>query len=376
MKSLKIAVVAHIRQPISEPFMGGMEAHAFHLVHGLKSRGHDVTLFAAGNSVVDVPLVPVVPENYEIRFPWHDYHGTDALNAHLDGAFAAVLPHLRSFDVIHNNSLHRYLPRFGASAGVPMLSSLHVPPFDTLRRAVHGSPAPWNRFTVCSNTQKRTWWPAGAPPEAHVVFNGIDLDSWKYAPTGIGTAVWAGRITPTKGTHLAIAAAKRAGMPLEIYGTIEHRDYFQTQIEPQLDQTITYGGHLSAEALGKKVSRASVFVFTPLWDEPFGLVAAEAMVCGTPVAALNNGAVPEVIHPECGHIARTLDAGDLARAMQKCLKLDRAKVSTVARGSFGLDRMLHAYENLYFKAINAAPTAPVDRHFSNLELPHMASLAG
>ena len=241
---MRIAVLSHIRHPIRPPFMGGMEAHSWHLAKGLEARGHDVTVFASGDSDPGLRLHPLIDEHYDRAYPWHDFHGTETLNRVVDAAFASALDALADFDVVHNNSLHRYPPRLARRDRVPMLSSMHVPPFDALRRAVHESAAPWSRFTVCSARQKGVWWPDGAPDEAHVVPNGIDLTDWPFRETGDGSAVWAGRITPTKGTALAAEAAHLAGIPLTIYGTIEHRDYFEDAVRPFLTGEVRYGGHL------------------------------------------------------------------------------------------------------------------------------------
>ena len=110
---MRIAVVAHVRHPIREPFMGGMEGHTYLLANALQARGHDVTLFAAGDSDAGVSLAPVLARHYERDYPWHDYHGTDVLNDYVDAAYAKTARALLNgdFDVIHNNSLHRYLPR-------------------------------------------------------------------------------------------------------------------------------------------------------------------------------------------------------------------------------------------------------------------------
>ncbi|MBP0484120.1 glycosyltransferase family 4 protein [Sagittula salina] len=346
---MRIAVVSHIRHPIAAPFMGGMEAHSWHLVRGLVARGHDVTLFASGDSDPGgARLVPVVAHHYDRDYPWGDYHGSQVLNAHCDAGFTAVLPMLASgdFDVIHNNSLHRYPPRLARRDRIPMLSSMHVPPFGALQQAVHDSAAPWSRFTVCSNAQRRAWWPEGAPPEAHVVGNGIDLSAWPFRAEGDGTAVWAGRITPNKGLHLAVQAAAVADLPLRIFGTMEDAAYFERAVRPHLTEAIRYEGHLPGDLLANEICRASVLLFTPLWDEPFGLVAIEAMACGVPVAATEMGAVREVIG-DAGCYAPPDDVTALARALRRATAIDRQVPRTRVAERFSLEAMLDAYEELY-----------------------------
>ncbi|WP_299794369.1 glycosyltransferase [uncultured Marivita sp.] len=361
MRPLRIAVLAHIRHPIAEPFRGGMEAHAHQLVHGLADRGHDVTLFAAGDSEVNVALRPLVPQHYDSIYPWHDFHGTDALNAHLDAAFEGCLHDLAGYDVVHNNALHRFPPRHAQSAGVPMVTSLHVPPFGALQRAVHSADAPWMRYTACSNHLLQSYWPDGTAPRASVVPNGIDTARWPVSSHGNGEAIWAGRITPNKAPHMAAQAIRMAGLRMTIYGVIEHEDYFNDHLRPLWSQDIRYGGHVSSDDLALAVSAASVLMFTPLWDEPFGLVAAEAMVCGTPVAAFDKGGVREVIGTSGGALATAGDIAGLRAAIAQALTKDRASVARDARTRLSKERMLSAYEAQYRAAMAAARRRSPDR---------------
>lgn len=370
MTRLRIAVVSHIRHPIAPPFMGGMEAHSWHVAKGLKARGHDVTLFASGDSDADMALHPIIAEHYDRTYPWHDFHGTDILNEVLDTAFASAVRDLRNggFDVVHNNSLHRYPPRLARRDRVPTLTSLHVPPFDALRRAVHESNAPWSRFTVCSNPQLAAWWPDGAPAEAHVVPNGIDLADWPFSDNGDGGAVWAGRITPTKGTHLAARAARIADVPLLIFGAIENQEYFETQVRPLLGKTIRYGGHLCGADLAEEFGRASVMLFTPLWNEPFGLAAIEAMACGLPVAATDMGAVREVIG-DCGRYAPPDDAAKLAHSLLAAFEIPRVMARARIEEHFNFGLMLDRYEDLYVRVISEQVTPAGQVDFPLIELP-------
>ncbi|RYH00768.1 glycosyltransferase family 4 protein [Salipiger sp. IMCC34102] len=367
---MRVAVLAHVRHPIAPPFMGGMEAHSYHLVKGLQARGHEVTLIASGDSEAGCPVIPLMDRHYDRDFPWHRFHGTPALTRHLDLAHGDVLPILTDgrFDVIHNNGLHRYPPRLARRDRVPMVTSLHVPPFDVLRRAVAQTAAPWSHFTTCSAQQQTRWWPDGAPAQAHVVPNGIDLADWPFVEKGDGTAVWAGRITPTKGAHLAVAAAQARGMELTLFGAIEHRDYFEDEVRPHLGDRIRYGGHLQGAELARRIGQASVLMFTPLWDEPFGLVAIEAMSCGVPVAAIDSGAVREVIGT-AGAIAKTPDAGALAQAVEEALAIPRRSVRARVEAHFTTHRMIEGYETLYRAAMAGRDAAYPEATFAPYELP-------
>ena len=365
---LRIAVVAHIRHPVRPPFQGGLEAHGWHLVRALRARGHDVTLFASGDS--DHDPVAIVPEHYDRAFAGHQRHGTEALNRHVDAAFRRTARDLLEggFDVVHNNTMHRYLPRLARAYRLPTLTSLHVPPFDALHRAVRESDAPWSLFSTTSAVQTRSWWGDAPPDAAHVVHNGIDLAEWPFAPEGGGGAAWAGRIMPNKGTHFAVTAAQFAGMPLTLYGPIEDRQYFDTLIRPYLGERIRYGGHLEGAALSAALRRADVFAFTPMWDEPFGLAAVEAMASGLPVAAVENGAVREVIGEEAGRFARPNEAAALGLAMRKAARIDRAVPRARAEAMFSIDRMIDGYEALYARAIAGAGADWPAADFPGIEL--------
>lgn len=345
---MKIAIVAHVRQPITPPFMGGMEAHSWNLASGLRARGHDVVLFASGDSDPQFNLDPVLDQHYEKTFPWAEHKGSAPLIAHVDAGYAAACQRIVSgdFDVVHNNSLHRFPLRLAADHSVPTVTSLHVPPFEALHWFVKASDSPLHRLTVTSASQLHAWWPDGAPAGASVLHNGIDLKAWPFHSEGDGSLVWCGRITSNKGTHLAVRAARRANVPLTLYGTIEEQDYFANEVAPWLNDKVRYGGHLTGAALAERIGRASAFLFTPRWDEPFGLVAAEAMACGLPIASTDMGAAREVI-AQAGIFVPADDVGALANAISKVLAIPRQVPRSRAAEMFNQDLWLDRCESLY-----------------------------
>lgn len=355
---MRIAVLAHVRQPIAEPFMGGMEAHAWHLVTGLQARGHAVVLFAAGDSDPRFAIDPVLAEHYEKVFPWAEHRSSAPLIAHVDAGFAAAGDRIAAggFDVVHNNSLHRFPLRWPGTGGVPTVTSLHVPPFDALHWFVKDSATPAHRLTVTSASQLKAWWPGEVPAEVSVLHNGIDPAAWPYRDRGDGSAAWCGRITPNKGTHLAVQAARRGGLPLTLYGTIEEPDYWRDVVAPLLGDGIRYGGHLGSADLAEALGQASVFLFTPCWDEPFGLVAVEAMACGLPVASFDMGAAREVI-AEAGAFAAGQDAVALARAIPAAMAIARGIPRARVMRLFTRDIWLDRCEGLY-QQVRAAAGVP------------------
>lgn len=354
---LKIAIVGHIRHAIAEPFMGGMEAHCHQLVRGLEARGHEVALFAAGGSAAR-DLRPICDQPYEAVLPWDRWRGTERLDAYQDRAFARARAMIAAggFDVVHNNALFPGLTDWGRDSAVPMVTSQHVPPFATMRAAVgRAKDASGSHFTVTSR-QQRAAWGADAGANMHVVPNGVAVDEWCPAPERGDYLLWYGRITPNKGLRETVSAARRAGIRLKIVGSLEDRAYFDTCAAPFLGAAISYDGHLSGSALRRVVAGARAVVVTPMWDEPFGLVAAEAMAAAVPVIAFDRGAMPEVLG-ECGALVPAGDIATLARAMRAADTLDGAACRQRVVARFSVERMLDRYEDIYRLAMADAERA-------------------
>ncbi|GGD30979.1 glycosyltransferase family 4 protein [Nocardioides daphniae] len=351
-RPLRVCLIASSRFAIREPFVGGLEAHTHLLARELGRRGHEVSLFAAPGSdpTLNVRELPVRRRDPSPAAradvgatprEWVEEH-----HAYLSLMLDLAASGGERFDVVHNNSLH-YLPVAMAAALAPtVVTTLHTPPLAFLESAIDLAPAR-SVFVAVSDATGRAWAPHVA---ARTVHNGVDTNRWPVGPGG-DAAVWSGRLVPEKAPHHAIIAARRAGMPLVLVGPCHDPAYFADEVAPRLGDGITYRGHVGHDELGDLLGRSRVAVVSPEWDEPYGLVAAEAMACGTPVAAYARGGLPEVVGVEGGALARPGDPDDLARAILEAAGRDRAGVRRRVEQHFSLEAMVDRYVEVYREAI-------------------------
>jgi glycosyltransferase involved in cell wall biosynthesis len=254
-----------------------------------------------------------------------------------------------SYDIVHNHSLH-YLPIAMADAvACPLVTTLHTPPTPWLESAVQLTKPGSVMYAAVSDHAANAWRPL--IPQVRVVRNGIDTTKWQPGP-GTGALIWSGRITPEKGTHLAVAAARLARCDLDIAGPISDRAYFDAEIAPRLDDSIRYLGHLPHHRLVTVVGAARACLVTPCWDEPFGLVVAEALACGTPVVGFEAGALPELTDNDCAHLVPVGDVAALAAAIGRVHVLSRSHARRKAVQVWSSDAMVDGYEALYTEVLD------------------------
>lgn len=230
---------------------------------------------------------------------------------------------------------------------VPMVTTLHTPPFCWLESGVRLCAAPSAVFVGVSKSICAAWSHVAAIDG--VVANGIDLCRFAFrpAPDPEPYLIWFGRIVPEKGLDLAIDAARSIGAELRIAGPILDAAYFDQKIAPRLGPHAVYLGHLAHPELSRAVGGARAFLCTPQWEEPYGLVVAEALACGVPVAAFARGAIPEILDPSCGVLATPDDVGSLAAAALTAQRLDRRACRRRAEEQCDAETMIDGYERLY-----------------------------
>jgi UDP-glucose:tetrahydrobiopterin glucosyltransferase len=359
---VKIAIIAHLKFPIAQPFSGGLEMHTHLLASALQARGHTVTLYASEGSGGTFDLVPVcAPTGCAFD---------DVSEARIDAAEHAAYVRIMDavaaggYDFVHNNSLH-YLPLLRAGElAVPMVTALHTPPFEPFVRGVRARARDMT-FAAVSPSLAREWRDLIGEPQ--VIGNGIDLDAFAYSarPVGAPHAIWMGRLVPEKGPHLAIDAARAAGLPLKFAGPRSNPAYWDSEIAPRLGDDITYLGHLGHDDLARRVGEAHVALCTPRWEEPFGLVLAEFLACGTPVAAFRRGAIPDILDASSGVLAEADNVVDLGRAVTRAIHLNRADCRRRAEHLFDASTMTDQYEDLYEIELQRAARAAIAARVSN-----------
>lgn len=346
---LKIGILTHIKHPIREPFAGGLEAFTHDITLHLRRRGHLVTLFAHPDSAAELEAKAMsTAGSYRSDAQRHEH---DTLSSDFIAEHHAYLECMQriddfAFDVIFNNSLHYVPVTMSGIISTPMLTVLHTPPFFEMINAISAmSRRGGGTYCTVSQSNASDW--AELTPDCHIIPNGIDLDQWKPTNEIIGAhAFWYGRLVADKGLHLAIDAARLAGVPLRIAGQLGDPAYFAKEIAPRLGDDVVYLGHLERAELVREVSRASACLVTPCWNEPFGLVVAEALACGTPVAAFSRGAIPELLTPDTGALAEANDIPALAAALIAARSLDRHACRRRAQANWSIERMIARYEAL------------------------------
>ncbi len=366
---MRIALVAPLVSPIAQPYVGGSQALVADLAQGLARRGHAVTLFArAGSAVPGVKIESVaVPQSVRpADFTAAASSGDvpvdtgyfEQANLFLD-LFLQLRRRSNEFDLVHAHAFD--LPSFASSAlvtDIPVLHTLHLPALlpaiNEALRVLHRQGHPLT--LICVSQDSARSYMDYTDVDA-VIYNGLDMDAIPFSshPSREGPLLFAGRIAPEKGVEAAIEIAGRAGYRLLIAGGIYDRRYWRERIEPRLREAgerVTYLGHLERLALWKIMGQALGLLFPIEWDEPFGLVAVEAMATGTPVIAYRRGAAEEVIrHGETGFLVEPGETAHAAALVDDLYDIPRARCRAHVETHFSLQSTLDAYERVYRDAL-------------------------
>jgi glycosyltransferase involved in cell wall biosynthesis len=340
---MRIAILSPVWFPVPPPGYGGIELVVSLLAEGLVEAGHEVTLFASGDSHSNATLVSV----YE-RAPSELIGGALPDLRHALACYA----HASDFDVINDHS-GPLAAALGAAVGTPVLHTVHGP-LDSEGGEIYEQlavVAPQVGLISLALNQRRPKpdlpWVANCP-------NAIDLSLYPAKPHKGDYLLFLGRMSPDKGCHRAIGVAMELGLPLKIAGKSrerEERQYFAEFVEPHLGHHgIEYFGEVSHGQKVELLQDARATLFPIDWEEPFGLVMIESMACGTPVIATRRGAVPEVIEHGRGGIIVD-HAREMPAALEAADALDPLECRRYVEERFAPERMVADYVDAYETAL-------------------------
>jgi glycosyltransferase involved in cell wall biosynthesis len=334
--ALRIAQVSPLYESVPPKLYGGTERVVFHLSEALIALGHEVTVFASGDSVTSGRLVPT--GSHALRFQ----RSAECLAPHTL-MFERVRALADEFDIVHFHTEYMHFG-FARTLSVPTVSTLHgrldFPEYRDLFQEFRDLP-----MVSISNSQKR---PLPKQNWHGPVYHGLPPEVFRFQAKPGNYLAFLGRISPEKGVEEAIEIAMRAGIPLKIAAKIEEKDidYFH-RIKPRLTQkNVEFVGEISELEKSDFIGNASALIFPITWPEPFGLVMIEALATGTPVIAFAQGSVREIIrHGETGYIVESVS--EAVSALDKISRIDRALCRADFETRFCSSRMAKNYVDIY-----------------------------
>jgi glycosyltransferase involved in cell wall biosynthesis len=356
---MNIAIIAPIVSPILEPQRGGSQVFVADLAHGLTGRGHRVHVYAASGS--DVPGAEVIDTGID-----HEalqatlYRASEdaaATSAAAERAFSGIYDAVREhpYDVVHNHAFDAPAVTLATAVRVPVAHTLHLPRdaavADALRQAVRGDRPP---TVACVSSFQANEWRQIVPVDA-ILPPQIPTSSISWSSTPGDGAIYAGRLSPEKGAAEAIEIARAAGIPIDVYGDSYDPAYVRGQIDPRrADPNVSVHPGVARAALWDAMAGAAVVLCPARWDEPFGMVAAEAQACGTPVVAFRRGALAEVVvDGVTGLLVAPDDIEAAAHAVMRTAELSRAECRRHAESELDLELSVDAHETLYRQLADA-----------------------
>lgn len=340
---MKIGIISPLWKPLPPERYGGTELIVSLLAEELVKRGHDVTVFASGDSRVSGRLIKVTEKNlYDILggFKWNNLE-YDILQTEMVGRI------WREFDILHN---HNGLVPLTITPliDIPMITTLHssLPPQpEILAKAFRD-----RLFVSISNAQRSL---AHYLNYRKTIYHGIDLDRFPFSSKKGEYLFFLGTFSPFKGPDIAIEIAKELKIPIILAGEIrdEFKDFYRDEILSETDgKGVIVKGELSFDEKVELLKNALAILMPVRWQEAFGLVMIEAMVCGTPVIGFNKGAIPEVIkNGRTGYVVNSIE--EMKEAVLKIHEIDRAYCRDWVKERFSLKKMVDEYEDLYREII-------------------------
>lgn len=353
---MRIAQIAPLQVATPPLGYGGTERVISYLTEALVRLGHDVTLFATGDSQTSACLEAHIPQSI-------NFNPDVDIAAYHVAMLQEVYSRADEFDIIHSHLDYLTLP-FATANSVPTVMTLHGRIDRDEFRKVFGSysgarmAAPAAHYVAISKAQR------GVQPDLNwvaTIHHGIDVQNFPYVSTPDNYLCFIGRITPEKGPERAIEIARRTGVPLKIAAKVDPKDmaYFEEVIRPLLeDPLIEFLGEVDEVGKRNLMARALALLLPIDWPEPFGLVFIEALACGTPVLTSPCGSAPELLRDGVtGYLCKTVD--ELVRAVGRLPRIDRAECRREALLRFDARRMALEYARVY-AGLSRATTLPAE----------------
>lgn len=336
---MRIAQVAPLWERVPPPAYGGIELVVALLTDELVRRGHEVTLFASGDSISLAKLESVHPQALRLDSKVKEYGIYEMLQ------MSRVYEQAGEFDIIHSHMGCAALP-YGNLVKTPTVHTMHgIFTPDNEKMFTHARRQP---YVSISNAQREPRLDLNC---ISTVYNGINLDTYDFysEPQEVPYLAFLGRISPEKGTHLAIEIAKRSGWKLKMAGKVDvvDVDYYEQQIKPHIDgKQIEYLGEANHQQKADLIGNAVATLFPITWREPFGLVMIESMAAGTPVIAMALGSTTEVIaHGKTGFLCNNVD--EFVEAIEQVGQLSRQDCRDHVMKNFSVQKMTDGYEAVY-----------------------------
>jgi glycosyltransferase involved in cell wall biosynthesis len=352
VKKMKIAVVAPPEETVPPPKYGGIELVVFNIVESLVTLGHDVTLFASGDSKTSAKLFALSDTPLRTQPRCKDLYLREAFKIMGIGKALRSLQD-KEFDIIHNHIGWNLLP-FSYLLPAPVVTTLHGPLDVERQREVYGA-YPDAAYVSISLSQRRP-----LPQLNYVanVYNGINTAIFPFSEKPQDYYAFLGRMSPEKGPVEAITIAKKAGVKLKMAAKIDplDEDFFQNKVKPLIDnQQITFLGEVDHAGKIELLGNAKALIAPIQWEEPFGLFFVEAMACGTPVITMKRGSTPEIIiDGTTGFLCNDIDQA--VSAVSRVSNLDRRASYDHVQNNFSITAMTSGYLALFERLIAAART--------------------
>lgn len=342
---MRIAQISPLHESVPPTGYGGTERVVHYLTEELVRRGHEVVLFASGDSHTSAHLCACAPQALRLDSPLGDPSVHDVIQ--LDH----VVEQLDDFDILHFHNGHGYFP-LASRLGVPHLSTVHGPLQTPEQKKLY---AHFDQVPLVSISDNQRL-PVPRANWLGTVYHGLPNDLYHYQANPSPYLAFVGRISPEKRLDRAIAIASAVGLPLKVAAKIDPADnaYFHEQIEPLLlnNPWVEFLGEVDDGGKQDLLGHALGLLFPIDWPEPFGLVMIEANACGTPVIAWRNGSTPEIIREGVnGFLVASIE--EATAAVRRLELVDRSRVRSHFEVRFSVSRQAEDYEQLYRHLIQA-----------------------